>query len=153
MVARAHRDRVRAVGGAGALSRPGYEPPRSWLLVLVGAGLGVSLVSACRGLSVQRSLWSDFERMQGVVDQAHWCALAVVLRTPREWSRLGVAKEEATLAVVGPAKGAHLTLATPCEQKQPNRGDLHRPLALMRRESCREAADFLVGEIRTCAAL
>ena len=75
-----------------ALSRPGYGPPRSWLLVLVGAGLGVSLVSAWSGVSVQRSLWSDFERMQGVVDQAHWCALAVVLasvlRTPREWRAL-----------------------------------------------------------------
>ena len=75
-----------------ALSRPGYGPPRSWLLVLVGAGLGVSLVSAWSGVSVQRSLWSDFERMQGVVDQAHWCALAVVLasvlRTPREWRTL-----------------------------------------------------------------
>ena len=75
-----------------ALARPGYRPPRSWLLVLLGAGIGVSLVSAWSGVSVERSLWSDFERMQGVVDAAHWSALAVVLaatlRTPREWRAL-----------------------------------------------------------------
>ena len=75
-----------------ALTRPGYGPPRSWLLVLLGAGLGVSLLSAWSGVSVERSLWSDLERMQGVVDRAHWCVLAVVLAavlcTPREWRAL-----------------------------------------------------------------
>ena len=75
-----------------ALTRPGYGPPRSWVLVLLGVGLGVSLLSAWSGVSVERSMWSDFERMQGVVDQAHWCVLGVVLaavlRTPREWRAL-----------------------------------------------------------------
>ena len=40
-------------------------------------------------MSPQRSLWSNYERMQGVVDQAHWFAFAVVLasmlRTGRDW--------------------------------------------------------------------
>ena len=75
-----------------ALARSGYRPPRSWLLWLLGAGLCASLLSAWSGISFQRSFWSNYERMQGVLDQAHWVALAVVLasvlRTPREWRTL-----------------------------------------------------------------
>ena len=77
--------------------------------MVLGAGLGVSLLSAWSGVSVERSLWSDFERMQGVVDQAHWCVLGVVLaavlRTPREWRALLAAS-----AVTGAAM-ASLVLA------------------------------------------
>ena len=62
-----------------ALARPAYRPPRSWLLLLLAAGLAVSLLAAGTGVSLQRSLWSSYERMQGVVDSAHWVALAVVL--------------------------------------------------------------------------
>ncbi len=75
-----------------ALARPAYRPPRSRLLAWLGLGLGVSLVSAAFGVSPQASLWSDYERMLGVIDQAHWFALAVVLasvlRTGRDWRRL-----------------------------------------------------------------
>ena len=72
-----------------ALARPDYRPPRSWLLWLMAAGLGVGLLAALTGESIQRSLWSDYRRMQGLVDQAHWFALALalasVLRRPGEW--------------------------------------------------------------------
>ena len=61
-----------------AVAHPAWRPPRSWLLVVLAAGLGVSVLSACFGVSVQRSLWSTYLRMQGVVDQAHWLAAAVV---------------------------------------------------------------------------
>ena len=75
-----------------ALAKPEYRPPRSWLLLLLVAGLGVSLLAAGFGVSVQRSLWSTYERMQGVVDLAHWLAFAVVLvsmlRTGAEWRAL-----------------------------------------------------------------
>ena len=75
-----------------ALAHPAYRPPRSWLLLLLGAGLAVSLLSACFGVSPQRSLWSSYERMQGVVDGAHWVALAVVLasmlRSAAAWRTL-----------------------------------------------------------------
>ena len=72
-----------------ALMHPGYRPPRSWLLALLGAGFCVSLLSAGFGVSPGHSLWSDYERMQGLVDRAHWVALAVVLasvlHTPGAW--------------------------------------------------------------------
>lgn len=75
-----------------ALFQPAYRPPRSRLLILLGAALGIAVLSACLGVSVQRSFWSSYERMQGVVDQAHWFVLAVVLasvvRTGRSWQAL-----------------------------------------------------------------
>ena len=71
------------------LFNPSWRPPRSRILVLLAAALGVATLSAGFGASVQRSFWSNYERMQGVVDQAHWFALAVVLvsvlRTGRDW--------------------------------------------------------------------
>ena len=71
------------------LSRPSCRRPCSRLLILLAAALGVAVLSAGSGVSVQRSLWSSYERMQGVIDQAHWLALAVVLasvlRTGRDW--------------------------------------------------------------------
>lgn len=72
-----------------ALLRPAYRPPRSWLLLLLTAALGAALLSAFLGVNPQRSLWSSYERMQGVLDSAHWLAFAVilasVLRTMRHW--------------------------------------------------------------------
>ena len=71
------------------LFNPSWRPPRSRILVLLAAAVGVAVLSAGLGASVQRSFWSNYERMQGVIDQAHWFALAVVLvsvlRTGRDW--------------------------------------------------------------------
>ena len=71
------------------LFNPSWRPPRSRILALLAAALGVAVLSAGFGASVQRSFWSNYERMQGVIDQAHWFALAVVLvsvlRTGRDW--------------------------------------------------------------------
>ncbi len=86
-----------------ALADPAYRPPRSWVLVALAAGLAVSLLAACFGASFQRSLWSSYERMQGVVDGAHWMALAVVLasvlRTGAAWRRLLMAGAAAGTAM------------------------------------------------------
>ena len=62
-----------------ALAWPAWRPPRSWLLVLLAAGFGVSVLSAVFGVSPLRSFWSTYMRMQGVVELAHWLAFAVVL--------------------------------------------------------------------------
>ena len=75
-----------------AVLRPGYRAPPSWMLLLMAAGLGVAVLAALSGASPQRSFWSTTNRMGGVVDQAHWFALALVLtatlRHPREWRAL-----------------------------------------------------------------
>ena len=72
-----------------ALFRPAYRPPRSRLLLLLALSVGASILAACFGVSPQRSFWSTYERMQGVVDHIHWFAFAVVLasmlRTERDW--------------------------------------------------------------------
>ena len=71
---------------------PAFRPPRSWLLILMAAGLAWAAVAAGFGVSPQRSLWSNYERMAGLVDAAHWFALVVVaasvLRSRRELRRL-----------------------------------------------------------------
>ena len=62
-----------------AVLNPAYRPPRLLLLGLLAVALGVALASALLGVSVVRSLFSTYERMGGVLDQAHWFAFAVVL--------------------------------------------------------------------------
>ena len=65
---------------------PSYRLPRSWLLLAFGIWLGISLLAALAGVSIQRSLWSTYERMQGVVDLAHWFAFALVVTSVfRSW--------------------------------------------------------------------
>jgi O-antigen ligase len=52
----------------------------------------VSIVAGFAGVSFQRSLWSTYERMQGIFDQVHWLALVVVAvsvyRTLADWKLL-----------------------------------------------------------------
>lgn len=62
-----------------AFRAPSCRPPRSWLILIFAVYLGISLLTGIFGVSLQRSLWSTYERMQGVVDLAHWFALTVVL--------------------------------------------------------------------------
>ena len=75
-----------------AIAGPAYRPPRSWLLLLLAVSLAVSLLSGVFGVSPEHSLWSAYERMLGVIDQAHWLALALVLasflRTEQAWRSL-----------------------------------------------------------------
>ena len=62
-----------------AFNYPSYRLPRSWLLVAFAVWLGVSLLAGIAGVSIQRSMWSTYERMQGIVDLFHWFLLAVVM--------------------------------------------------------------------------
>lgn len=100
-----------------ALAQPSYRPPRSWLLIALAAGLGVSLLAALFGVSSQRSLWSTYERMHGVVDLAHWFALAVVLgsmfRTLSEWRMLLTVNLCASLTIASLVVARHLGLDAP----------------------------------------
>ena len=71
------------------LWHPGYRLPRSRLLWVLGIYVGVVLVASFAGVSLQRSLWSTYERMQGWVGLLHYAAfsvmLASMLRTFRDW--------------------------------------------------------------------
>ena len=71
------------------LANERFRPPRSWLLVLWGAVLAIALLASATGISIERSLWSTYDRVHGVVNSAHWLALAVVLvsivQSGRQW--------------------------------------------------------------------
>ena len=75
-----------------ALARPRWRPPRTVFLAVLAAGLAVDGLSAWAGVSPQRSLWSTYTRMEGLVTTLHWVALFLVLagtvRTRAGWTRL-----------------------------------------------------------------
>ena len=58
---------------------PSYRLPRSRLLLIFAFYVGITLLAGLLGVSPQRSLWSTYERMQSIIDLAHWLAFAVVL--------------------------------------------------------------------------
>lgn len=72
-----------------ALRRPEFRPSKSWLTILFALFLAGNLIAALAGVSFTRSFWSNYERMQGVVDLAHWFALFAVMlsviRGRRQW--------------------------------------------------------------------
>lgn len=61
-----------------ALTYPTYRLRRSWVLVAVAVWIAMSIVAGFSGVSLQRSLWSTYERMQGIFDQVHWFAFMIV---------------------------------------------------------------------------
>ena len=75
-----------------AYKYPSYRLPRSWLLVAFAIYLVVALLAGATGVSFQRSLWSTYERMQGLVDLAHWFLFVLVVasafRSMRDWRYL-----------------------------------------------------------------
>ena len=72
-----------------AVRNASYRPVLSRLMVALAVYLVVSLIAAFAGVSLQRSIWSTYERMQGIVDLTHWLAFALVLtsvfRTRQDW--------------------------------------------------------------------
>ena len=68
---------------------PSYRLPRSRLLWILAIYVAVVLLASLTGVSLQRSLWSTYERMQGWVGLLHYAAftvmLASVFRTFRAW--------------------------------------------------------------------
>ena len=91
-----------------ALASAALRPPRSWVLVLLAAGFLIAVLAALLGINVERSLWSNYDRMQGVVNSAHWLAFTVVIvsvvRGGHQWRVLlgmnvGVSVVVAALAI------------------------------------------------------
>ena len=75
-----------------AWMRPEYRLPGSRIIQAFALYLAVALLAGLFGVSLIRSIWSTYERMQGIVDLAHWLAFAVVLvstlRTAGNWRML-----------------------------------------------------------------
>ena len=71
---------------------PRYRLPRSWVAIAFVAWLLASLAAALMGVSVNRSLWSTYERMLGLFDIVHWFAFALmaasVFRSIAHWRLL-----------------------------------------------------------------
>ena len=71
---------------------PRYRPRRSLIVAALGIWLLVSLIAGLVGVSAVRSLWSTYERMQGIVDLAHWFAFiamtGAVFRSLSDWRLL-----------------------------------------------------------------
>lgn len=66
-----------------------YTPPRSWIIKLLVLNIIVAVISSIYGVSLNRSLWSTYERMGGIIGLAHWAAFVLVttslLRTLDDW--------------------------------------------------------------------
>ena len=71
------------------LVRREYRPAWSWVLLAAVVWLAAAVIAGVAGVSFTRSLWSTYERMQGIVDLAHWTAFiamaATVLRGHSDW--------------------------------------------------------------------
>ena len=71
-----------------AIRSPAYRLPRSLLAGLVGLYLLAMVLATVLGVSPQRSLWSNYERMMGLFDTAHWFLLIVVTAAMfRSWAQ------------------------------------------------------------------
>ena len=57
---------------------PQHRPSRSWVIGSLAIGLSVSVITSFTGVSLTRSMWSTYERMNGVIDQAHWLAFVLI---------------------------------------------------------------------------
>ena len=75
-----------------ALIDPAVRPRYSPLLVVFGLVVVVWILSGAFGINFQRSMWTTYRRMQGIVALLHWLAfftvLVAVLRTQRAWFQL-----------------------------------------------------------------
>ena len=69
-----------------------HRPSPSWVMAAFAVWLLVSWIAAAFGVSPTRSLWSTYERMQGVFDLAHWFAFSLmagsVFRRAADWRLL-----------------------------------------------------------------
>ena len=64
-----------------------YRLPKSWTLAVLGVYVLIALLATVFSVSITRSLWSTYERMQGWVDLAHWATFVVILvSTHRTWT-------------------------------------------------------------------
>lgn len=75
-----------------AIRNSEYRVPKSWLPIIFGCYMAIAFVSAILGVNLQRSLWSTYERMYGLVALSHgfiyFLVLISVYRCRTEWINL-----------------------------------------------------------------
>lgn len=75
-----------------SLVSPAYRPRRSWILAAFALFIAVFAVADLQGVYPFKSIWSNFERMDGLVTFAHLFAYVVVaasvMTTEKLWKRL-----------------------------------------------------------------
>lgn len=104
------------------LANPAFLPPRSKLLALLALALAWGVVAAGFGASWQRSLWSTYSRVGGLVGAAHWLAFALLVAAvfrPRRLLRLLISVSLAVSVLV-----AALAVCSAYEQPLPLYGPL-----------------------------
>ena len=88
---------------------PTYRPTRLTLLLIFAVYLVIAFLAGIFGVSLQRSLWSTYERMQGIVNLAHWFLFVFVassaFRSVVDWrlllnANLGISLLMALMGVV-----------------------------------------------------
>ena len=57
---------------------PKYRPKNSIIIYAFIIWILISLMTGLTGVSIQRSLWSSFERMQGIIDLLHWFVFILI---------------------------------------------------------------------------
>ncbi len=71
---------------------PRYRLGRSWVVAAFGLWLLVAILAGLAGVSPIRSIWSTYERMQGIFDLAHWFCFVImaasVFRSFSSWRLL-----------------------------------------------------------------
>ncbi len=74
------------------LYNPAYRPRFSWLLAAITAFVGIIAVADIFGEHPLKSIWSNFERMEGLVTLVHllvyFLIIGTVLNTEKLWNRL-----------------------------------------------------------------
>ena len=93
---------------------PKYRLGRSWVVAALGLWLLVSILAALAGVSPVRSMWSTYERMQGIFDLAHWFCFVIVaasvFRTFASWRMLFTANLAVGTVVAILGLGQHFDL-------------------------------------------
>ena len=68
------------------------RPQKNSIIISLGLYIFVSVLSSIFGVSFNASFWSTFERMQGLLDLAHWFIFALILlsvfRSYKDWQLL-----------------------------------------------------------------
>lgn len=75
-----------------AILDPAYRPKKSWILAALTALVSVMLVADLFGENISKSIWSNYERMEGWITLIHllgyFVVLTTVLTTEKLWMRM-----------------------------------------------------------------